>query len=320
MSAWINVMDYGAVGDSDHDDTAAIQAAMDACPRYGRVVFPTPPYRYKITDTLRPGKPLHLAGARGAGAGVTQTGSTLFGQFDGFLVDYGDAGGSMPGPVVEGLTFYNTVGGGLRMHGYVLVSVRECVFLLNGAGVGLYLPNSDMSVLIQNCAFTGSDWLGKGIVADSHTSIQCCEFAGFHTGVQIGGPGISITGCRVERNLTGFLLGVDKDLGARPFIGTVLGNSFEANNIGIEARMVANSLFSGLGITGGPGAPDGVGATGLLVSVLASNTVFEGFQCSLGLTISPDCIMTRVAFRNVSAQTWTIPSGQTGVTFTQCDN
>lgn len=47
--AVINVLDYGAVGDGTTDDTAAIQAAVDANPN-GTVFFPTG--AYKVTDTI----------------------------------------------------------------------------------------------------------------------------------------------------------------------------------------------------------------------------------------------------------------------------
>ena len=47
--AEINVLDYGAIGDGVADDTAAIQAALNAS-KTSKVVFPVG--KYKVTDTL----------------------------------------------------------------------------------------------------------------------------------------------------------------------------------------------------------------------------------------------------------------------------
>jgi hypothetical protein len=48
----LNVKDYGAIGDGTTDDTAAIQAALDAVPDGGRAVY-LPAGRYKVTSTLK---------------------------------------------------------------------------------------------------------------------------------------------------------------------------------------------------------------------------------------------------------------------------
>ncbi len=41
----LNVRRFGAVGDGVHDDTAAIQAAINVCPKKGRVLIPAGTYR-----------------------------------------------------------------------------------------------------------------------------------------------------------------------------------------------------------------------------------------------------------------------------------
>ncbi len=42
----LNVRDFGAYGDGDHDDTLAIQSAIMACPKDGRVLIPEGTYRF----------------------------------------------------------------------------------------------------------------------------------------------------------------------------------------------------------------------------------------------------------------------------------
>ncbi|MFE2046883.1 glycosyl hydrolase family 28-related protein, partial [Streptomyces sp. NPDC059477] len=51
---WLNVRDYGAAGDNVTDDTAAIQAALAACPMGGVVYLPVGAYRTSAPLTIPP--------------------------------------------------------------------------------------------------------------------------------------------------------------------------------------------------------------------------------------------------------------------------
>ncbi|MBZ6175606.1 hypothetical protein KVH24_23065 [Streptomyces olivaceus] len=51
---WLNVLDFGAQGDNVTDDTAAIQAALDACPMGGIVYLPAGAYRTSAPLTIPP--------------------------------------------------------------------------------------------------------------------------------------------------------------------------------------------------------------------------------------------------------------------------
>ncbi|MFD9212100.1 glycosyl hydrolase family 28-related protein [Streptomyces sp. NPDC059544] len=51
---WLNVRDYGATGDDNTDDTAAIQAALAACPMGGIVYLPAGAYRTSAPLTIPP--------------------------------------------------------------------------------------------------------------------------------------------------------------------------------------------------------------------------------------------------------------------------
>lgn len=51
---WLNVRDYGAQGDNVTDDTAAIQAALAACPMGGIVYLPAGAYRTSAPLTIPP--------------------------------------------------------------------------------------------------------------------------------------------------------------------------------------------------------------------------------------------------------------------------
>ncbi len=66
---YVDVTAFGAKGDSAADDTAAIQAALDAAPDSGTVLFPTPGGAYRISAPLKIDKPLTI---RAAGARIKQ--------------------------------------------------------------------------------------------------------------------------------------------------------------------------------------------------------------------------------------------------------
>lgn len=51
---WLNVLDFGAKGDNVSDDTAAIQAALAACPMGGVVYLPAGAYRTSAPLTIPP--------------------------------------------------------------------------------------------------------------------------------------------------------------------------------------------------------------------------------------------------------------------------
>lgn len=51
---WLNVLDFGAKGDNANDDTAAIQAALAACPMGGIVYLPAGGYRTSAPLTIPP--------------------------------------------------------------------------------------------------------------------------------------------------------------------------------------------------------------------------------------------------------------------------
>jgi hypothetical protein len=73
---WRSVTDYGAVGDGTTDDTAAIQAAIDACAAYETLYFPLG--AYKITSSLVVAANIRLLGTGGyLAAGATPSASAI---------------------------------------------------------------------------------------------------------------------------------------------------------------------------------------------------------------------------------------------------
>lgn len=83
----VNVKDFGALGDPAPDDSAAIQAAIDATP-IGGTCF-VPPRRYNLSSPLRINKPIRLLCGPGGISGNTDSGTVLLfdAGIDGIICD-----------------------------------------------------------------------------------------------------------------------------------------------------------------------------------------------------------------------------------------
>lgn len=150
----ISVKDFGAVGDGSTDDTAAIQAAIDAAVN-GEVFFPSG--TYKITSTLYRKAPTYAAGdvvyLRGEGSYASVI--SVVGDITGFAC-YGDTG---------------TVGG---MSNIGMISATNTYN--GGGGVTFSAPNSigvllrdSFQFAIVNCTF---EQFGIGVKINNYTTFS----------------------------------------------------------------------------------------------------------------------------------------------------
>ena len=82
-----NVKDYGAKGDEVTDDTAAIQACIDAAPQYSKIYFPASATKYMISSALVINKALNIEGEMSY---ISQTVNTanIFEINSGTLIEY----------------------------------------------------------------------------------------------------------------------------------------------------------------------------------------------------------------------------------------
>jgi hypothetical protein len=95
----LNVKDFGAVGDGVADDTAAIQAAVTACPTNGNVFFP--PGTYLLTSSVSIPQRISLTG-------YNRMGSAIIGDFDGPLIT---GSGQLWRNTIQNLSFRNNNAG-----------------------------------------------------------------------------------------------------------------------------------------------------------------------------------------------------------------
>lgn len=198
----INVLDFGAVGDGIADDTAAIQAAIDALPNDGGTVY-FPAGRFKVTSTIEVGDGSNSAASaknciklQGEGMGP------YFGPSKGTEIFWdGTIGG---GPVVR----FNGSGDGFGLDrieinanlkaatGMEIYSVRVSTFSnfaireFTNAGLSLQIRTGPVGSVLFASGNTFSNWLITSSVAATYGIAIQGNFAAnddWHRNTFIGG-------------------------------------------------------------------------------------------------------------------------------------
>ncbi len=147
----LNVRDYGAVGDGVADDTASVQAAVDAAQTRGggHVVFPIG--TYKVTSTILLPSQVVLAGTNG---GAQVGGPTR-------IVWAGAAGGTVIGPKVRTGNTVNVGVHGLEVSGNYT------------AAIVLDLYRTSYSRIIDSLIHRANPAAGVGVMLDGNVAGQC---------------------------------------------------------------------------------------------------------------------------------------------------
>lgn len=258
---FISVKDYGAVGNwngtTGADDTAAIQAAVNACPLSGMVFFP--PGRYKISDEILLPRPVTIKGA-GVGnvygdytassadtwSGVEQTNVAaaafrMVGSFENYA--FGQPGilgmnfqdlmisgpAFPPGDALAGITTDTTFNGGdyhIRHCHLTNVAIR---FFQTGIDfTGIAYLNVFNSVIVYNCG-TGFK-IARGSASDNggQTRFFGCQAVTCDVGMSFNADGsagsFALFGCTLSEGGVGLV--ADEEC-----VLYVAGCEFESNNV-----------------------------------------------------------------------------------------
>lgn len=247
---------YGAIGDGNtsHDDTLAIQAALDAHP-CGHPVY-APRGLYKVTAPLSAGpngNALNLYGDFSYGTGFSD-GPMIYGTFNDTLLAINGSSlaspdGGNPGWRVIGMGFGQTSTGTnascVTVRGVQAPATFDSCYFQSGYH-GLYFTQNDYLTTVRACTFDGGKAVGGiGLRVVGHCSVDTVTLVGWDLAITVQGSGpTSITNFRGEVNRTALYLGyTDVADGV-----TVRSASFEANQQAVLVNFIRGSDLSGLNV------------------------------------------------------------------------
>jgi hypothetical protein len=271
----LNVKDFGAVGDGVEDDTSAIQAAINAVPTAGGIVF-IPAGHYKLTNKLTVKSSLTLRGAGQNSVFLQQSDPTkdcLYGSDIEYLVladlqCYGPGSGTGHGInlVLTSATFtvgvsldrvvsYHFGGDGVRVATPSASAFRRVSAFSNGAnGINLYGDpggSSGTGCLLDNCYAYFNSNVGYRISRMVYSVLSACASDSNVTGYLLEAcTAVCATGCGVASAQTG----VDIEGGT----ASGIRNMFNYNNLGVAVKVASSAqaaeLFQIVENTPGSGA------------------------------------------------------------------
>lgn len=236
----VSVLDYGATRAAGNDDTAAVVAAIAACPVGGTVFFPAGEYEI-VSTTLTPGGNVSLVGEGRSqdsdGTILRRTGTA------GTLIDpQGNATAS-----ISNFRLFST--------GHCINADNTYSFdisnIVGTAGAGCWVIHSNensFQLSIKNVACVGyaGGYLNNGILMSGHSLAEDIQCVGLNEGMRIHGIGSRVNGGRFEVNMLAFRLGFNA---AGTQVGcsdvSINGVQCESNRVHMQA-VASNSTLRDL--------------------------------------------------------------------------
>jgi hypothetical protein len=278
-----NVKDFGATGDGGTDDTAAIQAAVDATSGANRGTIFFPAGTYKLLSSVTYNYNGNLA-IEFVGEGAA---SSIQGAFNGYMFDRHNVNSGSPN-YTNGLIGFrglsmnngnNAGGGAIRMGSTNGGYVRDCFLSGFTCFTSEDSPgNSSQSILLDNVQISGVGTTGcKGFVTGGTGAMINCSATQCAIAALVYGNGLLMAGNRWERNDTGVQFGLDSagtDRGASGFV--VFAGSNEGPLTGFYLAGTCSGFYLAAAVLGHPGN----------AGMVSGNTQYGirvGNKCSAGV-------------------------------------
>ena len=298
MSDYLDIRDFGAVGDGIADDTQALLAAMDAARGKGIVFFSAG--TYAVRPVRVPAHIVLMGRSNGSGAEKCTTLRALPGEGDALLMLREAAGtrvfgltldGALAGPAMSGISIF----GGKHL----CAAVEDCE-IRGFSGHGVTVQNAD-AYAIRRCRIASAGGHGIALTDSSRGVIIDCiaedqAGAGVHSQ---GGrtEGTTIVCLRAERSLAGGV--VMKDASMAQINGCIFS--------GCGRRAVHLQNCAGVSVTGclASGSEEGVAVNGGREIAVTGNVVaapedtghgvaLDGAQVAVAVVNAPEAVCGRV--------------------------
>lgn len=238
-SFFLNVKDYGAVGDGTTDDTAAIQQAIDDLPASGGCVF-VPPGTYSVSSSLALSEGAELCGA-GSGSIIRASSAAL--GID--IIKIGDGSATLSFAAVRHLKVTSngqkTGGAGIALNKAYRVWLESLSLEFQYRGVyiqnstAIWLKNSDIrdtkenAITIESALGQGFEWYIDSVLCDNPTVTN------IGTGLLWnGGESLHVSHSNFQRFTNGFVVNTTAGRESRfAFIEGMICDFSSDNNVRI---------------------------------------------------------------------------------------
>lgn len=311
VDGWKNVRDYGAVGDSVADDTAAIQAALDDNAGFygglkdGTIFFPAG--TYKLTSPIQFGGNNDIRFLGEGGAEIT-------GNFNGYLFESVFGGFNYSSHSFENLRMNNSnttpvTSGCIYFTAVITGLIKNCT-IGTGGGIGVY-QDTAQDVTLDTCVLVSDRTVGGiGFMAGNAAASINTDYVGWGTAaIQHRNIGLNVIGGRFEVSERGIVIGREAS-GSDSSSSCVFlsGLSMESNDIHIRVVNCNALSIQGVGMTSfNAGNEYGIFVTGgngiTLDAVGCGGTSYSVAAIAFDMT-SPDVNILNVSVRNTNAFSW----------------